>query len=107
MMPPIPDHGRSERVWSIAERLAPEVSPNITWMSAELIDRLLQVFEATRAIMLIHMVKAGLITQQQAQEATPEQIFLMAFHVGFECGREFEDQDRFNQMWGETPPPDV
>jgi hypothetical protein len=54
--------------------------------------------------MLVHMLKAGLISQEQAQDVTFEQLFLMAFHVGFEVGREYESQEGFNQMWGGTAP---
>lgn len=103
-MPAFPDHNKSERVWSIAERIGPEKAADITWMNEELVRRLQQVFEGSRGLMLMQMMHMGLISHEQGQTLTPDQLFLMAFHVGFETGREFEQQEGFNQSWGSTPP---
>jgi hypothetical protein len=49
----------------------------------------------------MHMVKAGVITPEQAQEITPLQLFVAAFDLGITVGSELEKANDFRRLMGE------
>jgi hypothetical protein len=71
-------------------------------MTPDLLRHLEGAFEATRTHSLMHMVKAGIITPEQAQEgATPLNLFISAFDLGLTVGVELEKSNDFRRMMGE------
>lgn len=102
--PPPPERrNRSHVVQELIARHIPEMEPP-TWMSEDLVRELEGAFEATRTHALMHMVKAGIITPEQAQDGmTPPHIFIGAFCLGLEVGVNLEKDNAFRIMMGEEP----
>jgi hypothetical protein len=98
--PPPENSNRSHAVQELLERHIPEQRP-WTWMSPELLRHLEGAFEASRTHALMHMVKAGVITPEQAQEITPLQLFVAAFDLGITVGSELEKANDFRRLMGE------
>lgn len=102
--PPPPERrNRSHTVQELIARHLTEQEPP-TWMSEELLNDLMGAFEASRTHALIHMVKAGMITHEQAQDGmTPPWIFVTAFALGLTIGENLEKDNQFRIMMGEEP----
>lgn len=97
---PPPDSNRSHAVQELLEANIPNMAP-WTWMSEELLGHLEGAFEASRSHVLMHMLREGRITPEQAQETTPIQLFIAVFDLGLQIGIALQKNNEFRRMMGE------
>lgn len=97
---PPPDSNRSHAVQELLDANIPNIAP-WTWMSEELVRSLEGAFEASRAHVLMHLLREGRITPEQAQDTNPPQLFVSAFDLGLQIGIALQKNNEFRRMMGE------
>jgi len=103
--PPKANSNRSHAVQEILEAIIPHMQP-WTWMSTELLQHLEGAFEATRSHHLMHQVRNGQITPEEAQELgglTKVDMSMLAsvFDLGIQAGLKLASDNEFRRMMGE------
>lgn len=98
--PPAPLSNRSHAVQEILDALMKDLEPPY-WMTPELLHALEGACEAHRSHVLMHKLRTGMITHEEAQKTVPLETMVGIFDFGFQAGLKLANDNEFRRMMGE------